>query len=112
MRISRTVAILLLSCPLAACVLTLPIARKRDASGATLPSRSLRKRQISELLLNDISGYQANVSIGTPPQPFSLAIDTGSSDIIIVDISAANQCPSSEDQPGFPGGCFGGLCKF
>lgn len=45
--------------------------------------RALRKRQgpIMETLTNEGYLYFANVSVGTPPQPISLQIDTGSSDV-------------------------------
>jgi len=45
--------------------------------------RALSKRQtpIMETLTNEGYLYFANVSVGTPPQPISLQIDTGSSDV-------------------------------
>ena len=49
-------------------------------------------------------GYYADVSLGTPPQPVSLILDTGSSDVWVLD-SEANLCTSARMQAIYGGGC-------
>lgn len=55
---------------------------KRKVNSAEVPH--LRRRQSNTVLAglsNEISLYLINVTVGTPPQSFSLQLDTGSSDI-------------------------------
>ncbi|KAF2970886.1 hypothetical protein GQX73_g2636 [Xylaria multiplex] len=58
---------------------------------------SLRKRAgtYSQELNNNLTGggYYADVALGTPPQPVTLILDTGSSDVWVLD-SNANLCQS------------------
>lgn len=104
-RISLLSVIALNAYILAANVLTFPIT-KRITSG--FPGQQLWKREaLSESLVNNVTFYQANVSIGTPPQHFSLLIDTGSSDVILIAINA-DQCTNQVIEFEY-GGCYGGL---
>jgi hypothetical protein len=92
-------------------VITLPIKRGEDFSADTLEARNLfRRAPITSSLLNNRTLYQAEVTVGTPPQTFSLQIDTGSSDVYVID-KAADQCISAAVQASAQGGCFGGTCK-
>jgi Eukaryotic aspartyl protease len=55
---------------------------KRQVDAASLPNRRLRKRApAAATLLNDVTIYEVNATIGTPGQPVSLQVDTGSSDV-------------------------------
>jgi hypothetical protein len=64
---------------------------------------------ITESLLNNQTLYMATVSVGTPAQTLAIDIDTGSSDVYVLDKSA-DQCISASVQANY-GGCFGGTCK-
>ncbi|KAI1186917.1 aspartic peptidase domain-containing protein [Nemania serpens] len=59
--------------------------------------KSLRKRAgtYSQELNNNLTGggYYAQVALGTPPQPVTLVLDTGSSDVWVLDADA-NLCQS------------------
>lgn len=48
---------------------------------------------------NTLATYQVEVSLGSPAQPISLRIDTGSSDIWVY-------------SPGSCSACVGGVCKY
>ncbi|KAI1163555.1 aspartic peptidase domain-containing protein [Nemania serpens] len=67
--------------------------------------KSLRKRAgtYSQELNNNLTGggYYAQVALGTPPQPVTLVLDTGSSDVWVLDTNA-DLCRSSilQDQYG------------
>ncbi|OCT47593.1 putative aspartic-type endopeptidase OPSB [Cladophialophora carrionii] len=54
---------------------------KKRVAAADAPHRLTRRQTISVGLDNEILLYFINCTVGTPPQPFSLQIDTGSSDI-------------------------------
>jgi hypothetical protein len=54
---------------------------KKRMAAADAPHRLTRRQTISVGLDNEILLYFINCTVGTPPQPFSLQIDTGSSDI-------------------------------
>jgi hypothetical protein len=92
-------------------VVTFSITRRQDFHPDIVAARNLFSRAtINEALLNNQTLYQAEVTIGTPGQKFSLDIDTGSSDVYIID-KAADQCTSASVQASAGGGCFGGTCK-
>ncbi|KAI2632763.1 aspartic peptidase domain-containing protein [Xylaria nigripes] len=82
----------------------IPLSFSRSGPG----HKSLNKRAgtFSEELSNDINagGYYAEVSLGTPPQPVTLILDTGSSDVWVLD-SRADLCHSRLMQMYF-GSCF------
>ena len=61
---------------------------------------------ITESIGNNITGgsYIANVSVGTPPQNVQLVIDTGSSDVWLLDVSA-DLCTNTTDQAEEDSGC-------
>lgn len=65
-----------------------------------------------EDLANNVTGggYYASVSVGTPPQPQLLVIDTGSSDVWVV-ASDADLCSSALLQQRYSDTC-GDTCKF
>ena len=74
------------------------------------PRFSLRGRADDDPILQDLhnnltgGGYYADVSLGTPSQSVSLILDTGSSDVWVLD-SNANLCTSSRMQATYGGGC-------
>ncbi|RYP75186.1 hypothetical protein DL771_002511 [Monosporascus sp. 5C6A] len=71
-----------------------------------LPPLHKRADPILQELHNNVTGggYYAEVSVGTPPQTVSLILDTGSSDVWVLD-SNANLCTSSRMQEENGGGC-------
>ncbi|KAI1497918.1 aspartic peptidase domain-containing protein [Biscogniauxia marginata] len=75
---------------------------KQTSSNPTLRRRSPTYSQ--ELNNNRTGGgYYAQVFLGTPPQPVSLVLDTGSSDVWVLDTNA-NLCRSEKLQ-AYYGGC-------
>jgi len=75
--------------------------------GPKTTRRHLHKRQnILEELNNNFTGqsYMATVTVGTPPQDISLAIDTGSSDTWVLD-SKADLCTDKAYQAEERTGC-------
>jgi len=107
MRSFATTAILsiaaLSSCSLAA--VTMKVAR-----GPTPPAVSKRhlstRATITESLANNFTGqsYMAEVSVGTPPQSITLAIDTGSSDTWLLS-TTTDLCTDPELQAEEESGC-------
>ncbi len=77
-----------------------------------LPPLHKRADPVLQELHNNLTGggYYADVSIGTPPQPVSLILDTGSSDVWVLD-SNANLCTSTRLQEALGGGCIA-TCEF
>jgi hypothetical protein len=72
---------------------------KRSDADFQLMSRQTQ----DEALINQIQFYKAQVLVGTPGQPITLQIDTGSSDMWIVDVNAPVCQPH--------GKCPDGTCK-
>lgn len=90
-------------------IVKFPIARRDDAPANFMSRRHLQERAtITESLLNNQSLYMATVSVGTPAQSLAIDIDTGSSDVYVLDKNA-DQCVSASVQAAY-GGCFGGTC--
>lgn len=94
--------------PLALAGGTLQLDLKRDASIAP----ALRRRQAigintfqADLVESPtLAKYFVNVSIGTPPQPLLLQLDTGSSDVWAIASNAAVHPPAGTWPSGTPGG--------
>jgi hypothetical protein len=74
--------------------------------GNRLPPVHKRADPISQQLNNNLTGggYYAEVSLGTPPQPVTLIVDTGSSDVWVLD-SEADLCTDEAMQEMYYGGC-------
>lgn len=68
-----------------------------------------RATPIEQELINNITGgsYMTDVTVGTPPQPISLVIDTGSSDTFVL-ADFADQC-SDASTAYLHGPCVGGV---
>ena len=65
---------------------------KRRVNARDAPHLARRQsKTVTATLANEVLLYFINVTIGTPPQPFSLQIDTGSSDIWFPSVEA-NVC--------------------
>ncbi|RYP64828.1 hypothetical protein DL769_006503 [Monosporascus sp. CRB-8-3] len=71
-----------------------------------LPPLHKRADPILQELHNNLTGggYYAEVSVGTPPQTVNLILDTGSSDVWVLD-SNANLCINRSMQEEEGGGC-------
>ncbi|RYP41386.1 hypothetical protein DL767_001024 [Monosporascus sp. MG133] len=71
-----------------------------------LPPLHKRADPILQELHNNLTGggYYAEVSVGTPPQTVRLVVDTGSSDVWVLD-SNADLCTSRSMQEVHGGGC-------
>jgi hypothetical protein len=85
---------------------TLRMDTRRDVVVQESRDPALRMRASSPLLVpmsNLVVQYRVNVSIGTPPQDLTLAVDTGSSDVWIPDAEACG--------PDSKSACAGGYCK-
>jgi hypothetical protein len=67
--------------------------------------RLARRNHVSVTVTNDVNEglYFVNATVGTPPQPVQLQIDTGSSDIWFF---GPNSCDTSSSP------CLGGECQF
>lgn len=108
--LSTVVAIAALgSC--ASATVTMSIVKSRAVTN--LKKRQLSPRAtITESLANNVTGgdYIAQVSVGTPPQTQTLAIDTGSSDVWVMS-STADLCNDPDLQDYYlTGGC-ASTCK-
>ena len=89
--------------------MTLNIARNPAAQPLPKISRrhlSRRSSTITETLVNNVTGgfYMAAVSVGTPAQQIDLAIDTGSSDVWLLDVTA-DLCTNTAEQAYYDSGC-------
>lgn len=108
MKAASAYALLLASPALA--IVSFPISRRTDVAAGVVLRRDLFGRAtITETLQNNGTLYQADVTVGTPPQQFSLQLDTGSSDVYIMDMNC-DQCVSAAVQAKNHGGCYGGTC--
>lgn len=66
----------------------------------------MRRGAFEQIMLNNLTGggYYAEVGLGTPRQNVTLVVDTGSSDVWVLD-KAADLCTSPEKQQENFGGC-------
>jgi hypothetical protein len=105
---------LLLASSSLAGVVPIPI-WKNPAAPRHLNQRDLHSRAtvIQTLDNSHLRGsYYANITVGTPPQPISVVLDTGSSDLWIL-AKTADVCldPSLIEQAAGDVGCIGGTCE-
>ena len=79
---------------------TLLLPMKRTISGGINEEGALIARDGSGTLnvglANGLTQYTVNISVGTPPQPLQVILDTGSSDLWF---PAAEACPSQNECP-------------
>ncbi|KAI0476081.1 aspartic peptidase domain-containing protein [Xylariaceae sp. FL0804] len=94
-----TALVALAACGGALAQRVLPISFARQKAGSGQSGLEKRARTYSQSLNNNLTGggYYAQVSVGTPPQPVSLILDTGSSDVWIL-ASNATLCSSQRLQ--------------
>ncbi|ELR07120.1 hypothetical protein VC83_02421 [Pseudogymnoascus destructans] len=102
---------LLLASSSLAGVVPIPIwkqpASARDHTRRDIHSRATVLEQLDNSHLR--GSYYANITVGTPPQPISVILDTGSSDLWIL-AKTANVCLNPKPIKQLPGdvGCIGG----
>ena len=82
---------------------------KRFEAGGSIGKRA---NTILESLYNNRAqgGYFINITVGTPPQPLSVILDTGSSDLWLL-TTDTNLCQSASLQKSLGEDCYGGVCK-
>ena len=86
--------------------LSVPIVQNPNAARGQ-PHRLLRRDTWEQTLINNLTGgaYFAQVAVGTPPQDVTLILDTGSSDVWVLDRNA-DLCVSRQAQAAAGvGGC-------
>jgi predicted aspartyl protease len=92
---------------------TIPIAKSPEAKPKVKRGRNLLPRAaITESLLNNATGgdYIAQVTVGTPGQPQTLLLDTGSSDVWML-ASTADLCTDPAVQSYYQTGPCSSTCK-
>lgn len=105
---------LLLASSSLAGVVPIPIwkqpASARDHTRRDIHSRATVLEQIDNS--RQRGSYYANITVGTPPQPISVILDTGSSDLWIL-AKTADVCLNPDLIKQLPGdvGCIGGTCE-
>ena len=92
-----------------------PVPIWKQPASPQLARRDIHSRaSVLQLLDNSHlrGSYYANITVGTPPQPISVILDTGSSDLWIL-AKTADVCldPSIIQQPLGDVGCVGGTCE-
>jgi hypothetical protein len=84
--------------------LSLKIVRNQHVQKAQLARRGTVQATLNNY--EQVGLYAVNATIGTPGQPFTLQVDTGSSDVWVPS-SSASICKDTSQ-----GGCPFGSCKF
>lgn len=101
------------STALAVNVVSMSVSKPAQARSQALlrPRRISARATIFESLANNETGgsYMADVMVGTPGQPISLVLDTGSSDVFVL-ANTADECTNPRIQSLY-GGCTGGTCR-
>jgi hypothetical protein len=82
---------------------SLKIVKNRHIERAQLAKRGTVQTTLANY--EQVGLYAANATVGTPPQSFTLQVDTGSSDVWVPS-SGASICTDTAD-----GGCPFGSCK-
>ncbi|KAI0018084.1 aspartic peptidase domain-containing protein [Xylariomycetidae sp. FL0641] len=86
-------------------VLPIGFSRQRHSAHSAHSAVQRRTTTYSQIINNNLTGggYYAEVSVGTPPQTVNLILDTGSSDLWVLD-SHADLC-SSQKLQAYYGNC-------